>query len=139
MTRHSELRDDRTLAASHLAATKPAAAHSPPATRRTAHHPIPCRVRRSSLSWLDHPKSSKYGVRWSADKDSPSCELCEREWTVIRRRHHCRKCGRLVCDQCSPTKQPVSGSTNPKRTCIRCIEAKAAAQLLITGVAAARG
>ena len=86
-------------------------------------------------AWLEHPKSKKYGVRWA--EDVPGCELCDVRWTLFRRRHHCRSCGSLVCHSCSPARQHVSASPNPKRVCLRCIESKAAAQLLLLITAAA--
>lgn len=34
--------------------------------------------------------------------DSLACELCSRHFTLVQRRHHCRFCGRCVCNTCSP-------------------------------------
>ena len=85
----------------------------------------------ADFAWMESPKSRKYGVRWTPDEDAPGCQLCDRRWTLFNRRHHCRKCGRLVCNACSPMRQHVSASPNPKRVCVRCIESRAAAQLLL--------
>jgi hypothetical protein len=30
-----------------------------------------------------------------------NCVLCHKNFTILRRRHHCRQCGALVCDACS--------------------------------------
>jgi hypothetical protein len=38
---------------------------------------------------------------WKPDGHSPDCELCHAVFTLLFRRHHCRHCGRVVCDQCS--------------------------------------
>lgn len=38
---------------------------------------------------------------WQPDGDTASCVLCESTFTFFNRRHHCRKCGRVVCASCS--------------------------------------
>ena len=38
---------------------------------------------------------------WVDDLKFQKCMLCDAEFTLLERRHHCRKCGRLVCWSCS--------------------------------------
>jgi hypothetical protein len=38
---------------------------------------------------------------WLHDDDAPACMSCAAPWTLRRRRHHCRHCGRVVCGPCS--------------------------------------
>jgi WD40 repeat protein len=38
---------------------------------------------------------------WIADAESNECLLCHAAFTFTKRRHHCRKCGKLVCAKCS--------------------------------------
>jgi hypothetical protein len=38
---------------------------------------------------------------WVRDCDSAKCQCCGKEFTFIRRRHHCRFCGKLFCSHCS--------------------------------------
>ena len=38
---------------------------------------------------------------WANDASRDNCVLCERAFTFITRRHHCRYCGSIVCDRCS--------------------------------------
>lgn len=40
--------------------------------------------------------------RWQRDEDVLSCPICGRDFGIFFRRHHCRKCGRVVCASCSP-------------------------------------
>ena len=41
---------------------------------------------------------------WKQDSSSSSCEVCDAKFhALLRRRHHCRKCGRLVCNSCFTT------------------------------------
>ncbi|EOA86699.1 hypothetical protein ACJQWK_08898 [Exserohilum turcicum] len=39
---------------------------------------------------------------WQPDSDVTQCPVCKRPFTFLLRRHHCRKCGRVVCASCSP-------------------------------------
>ena len=39
--------------------------------------------------------------KWEQDSASGSCRVCEKAFGIVCRRHHCRKCGQLVCDTCS--------------------------------------
>ena len=40
--------------------------------------------------------------RWQPDAEAAECPICKRPFTFYFRRHHCRKCGRVVCNECSP-------------------------------------
>ncbi len=41
---------------------------------------------------------------WINDKARPGCMCCDRKFSVIVRRHHCRYCGRLCCSDCASGK-----------------------------------
>ncbi|VDO97902.1 unnamed protein product [Heligmosomoides polygyrus] len=47
------------------------------------------------------PLPSFIGVRWVPDEDCEQCTACSATFTVVRRRHHCRNCGRIFCHRCS--------------------------------------
>lgn len=40
--------------------------------------------------------------RWQPDDEVTDCPICEMPFTFWYRKHHCRKCGRVVCASCSP-------------------------------------
>ena len=40
--------------------------------------------------------------RWQPDSEVSECPICKRTFTFWFRKHHCRKCGRVVCTSCSP-------------------------------------
>lgn len=40
--------------------------------------------------------------RWQPDADVSECPICHRQFGWLFRKHHCRKCGRVVCNDCSP-------------------------------------
>ncbi|KAJ9458769.1 Lateral signaling target protein 2 [Diplonema papillatum] len=53
-------------------------------------------------------------TQWLNDREVRSCMLCVAPFTVVRRRHHCRKCGGIFCRACSSTTVNVSYfSTTP--------------------------
>ncbi len=73
-------------------------------------------------SWEEH-QSTKYGVEWQRDSEANACTLCESAFhPLLRRRHHCRLCGRLVCDACSKTRRVPRGGAKPERACDRCAQ-----------------
>ena len=42
---------------------------------------------------------------WTRDDASAVCPACGRMFTLLRRRHHCRRCGALACAGCAPAGQ----------------------------------
>ncbi|XP_055291675.1 zinc finger FYVE domain-containing protein 26 isoform X2 [Moschus berezovskii] len=60
--------------------------------------------------------------QWVPDESESVCMVCCRErFTMFNRRHHCRRCGRLVCSSCSTKKMLVEGCReNPTRVCDQC-------------------
>ena len=51
---------------------------------------------------------SNHGVLWIEDSDASSCVCCEKTFNILRRRHHCRLCGQVVCAKCSTTRRVVA-------------------------------
>ena len=39
---------------------------------------------------------------WQPDEGVSHCPICASRFTWLLRKHHCRKCGRVVCANCSP-------------------------------------
>jgi ankyrin repeat protein len=40
-------------------------------------------------------------TNWTKDNSSPICQLCSETFSIRVRRHHCRSCGGVCCDDCS--------------------------------------
>ncbi|PQE20950.1 FYVE zinc finger protein [Rutstroemia sp. NJR-2017a BBW] len=40
--------------------------------------------------------------RWQPDAEVTKCPICYTAFGWLNRKHHCRKCGRVVCNSCSP-------------------------------------
>jgi hypothetical protein len=44
--------------------------------------------------------------KWHRDDDYKNCEICKKDFGMFtRRKHHCRSCGRVVCNDCSSYKK----------------------------------
>jgi hypothetical protein len=48
------------------------------------------------------------GARWKADSEKAACEKCNKPFSILRRKHHCRRCGGLFCDACSSKKADLA-------------------------------
>ena len=62
-------------------------------------------------------------LTWVPDHAANRCLGCEEEFnSVMRRRHHCRYCGRLFCSSCLPYEVPLPelGYTDPVKVCHGC-------------------
>lgn len=59
---------------------------------------------------------------WLPDQEAPACMACFAQFTVVRRRHHCRNCGKIFCARCSSNSVPLPryGHLKPVRVCNRC-------------------
>lgn len=74
---------------------------------------------------------------WQPDSEASECYICHSQFTFLHRKHHCRRCGKIVCSGCSLSKVPYLPSsyvvTPPSqiflesplvahRTCDKCTE-----------------
>mmetsp|Transcript_24332 Transcript_24332/g.34889 ORF Transcript_24332/g.34889 Transcript_24332/m.34889 type:complete len:283 (-) Transcript_24332:132-980(-) len=61
---------------------------------------------------------------WVPDTSTAFCMVCRKDFSLLVRRHHCRKCGRVVCKECAPIKntRPIFeiGFKDPVRHCKEC-------------------
>ena len=46
---------------------------------------------------------------WVPDSMAPLCMGCGSTFSLVRRRHHCRSCGRVFCAKCSPNQVRLTG------------------------------
>uniref|UniRef100_A0A0P4VSQ0 FYVE-type domain-containing protein n=1 Tax=Scylla olivacea TaxID=85551 RepID=A0A0P4VSQ0_SCYOL len=67
---------------------------------------------------------------WVPDGDTNICMHCKKsQFTLINRRHHCRKCGKVVCGPCSSKKVILQHqSSKPLRVCLSCHDEISSAQ-----------
>lgn len=63
---------------------------------------------------------------WTPDKLTSKCKGCCREFSMTKRKHHCRNCGEIFCHSCSEQVIPLPNEQNqlgkPVRVCDRCWE-----------------
>lgn len=63
---------------------------------------------------------------WKPDNSSNICSNCDSKFTFTKRRHHCRKCGELVCMKCSTQRVVIAAvdKNKPLRICDLCFSMK---------------
>ncbi|CAI2356924.1 unnamed protein product [Caenorhabditis sp. 36 PRJEB53466] len=68
------------------------------------------------------PLPAFMGVRWVPDEDCEQCTACSMPFNFVRRRHHCRNCGRIFCHRCScnSISIPEHGYDRKVRVCNLC-------------------
>lgn len=60
---------------------------------------------------------------WVPDSDAPSSMLCDVKFTVLKRRHHCRACGKVLCNKCCSMKYKLEYQGNiDSRVCVFCYQ-----------------
>ena len=59
---------------------------------------------------------------WTQDGHSSQCTFCNTSFTMMRRRHHCRSCGSVVCGDCSTRRLRLTHVNEKKavRVCDKC-------------------
>ena len=63
------------------------------------------------------PKSA-----WVPDDSRDSCMDCGAGFSITLRRHHCRACGRLLCDGCANERVELAPGGAKERVCLTCVE-----------------
>ncbi|KNC54766.1 uncharacterized protein AMSG_01617 [Thecamonas trahens ATCC 50062] len=60
-------------------------------------------------------------VRWVPDEERTHCADCGKKFSLLVRRHHCRRCGDIFCKQCANVfrKIPELEVTEMVRVCNR--------------------
>lgn len=68
--------------------------------------------------------SAREKTAWVSDAERHCCHLCLKMFTNVRRKHHCRACGEVICGKCSSyndVELPSIGTTS-LRLCKYCVE-----------------
>ena len=71
---------------------------------------------------------------WVPDSMTKECMICSTKFSAFQRKHHCRRCGRVVCTSCSPHRVSLvtgeggvvsgggEGGGKLERTCRECFK-----------------
>ncbi|GIY15623.1 zinc finger FYVE domain-containing protein 9 [Caerostris darwini] len=59
---------------------------------------------------------------WIPDANALNCMHCNMKFTVIKRRHHCRGCGKVLCSRCCNQKAYLSYLNKEDRICQPCAD-----------------
>ncbi|KAJ2614196.1 hypothetical protein H4S08_001819 [Coemansia sp. RSA 1365] len=83
------------------------------------------RTRRSTMMHFPRVAENFDAPVWDPDESSDRCYICFRDFTLFMRRHHCRACGKIVCNACSRKNIVFMGQTSTEakegRGCDQCI------------------
>ncbi|KAL5008114.1 hypothetical protein ScPMuIL_013695 [Solemya velum] len=62
--------------------------------------------------------------QWVPDVECPYCMQCQTKFVLMKRRHHCRRCGRCYCSTCCEKKVSLHRMCfiDPVRQCDSCCE-----------------
>ncbi|XP_007903715.2 RUN and FYVE domain-containing protein 1 [Callorhinchus milii] len=60
------------------------------------------------------------GNAWLKDDEATTCKQCEKEFSISRRKHHCRNCGDIFCNNCSGNELALPSYPKPVRVCDTC-------------------
>lgn len=77
----------------------------------------------SSFGLFQMPKEVPTKQQWVPDSETSHCMCCKRQkFSLLTRRHHCRRCGRVVCSSCSQNRIQLPEIYNDLmvRACLEC-------------------
>ncbi|KAM9355627.1 LOW QUALITY PROTEIN: zinc finger FYVE domain-containing protein 26 [Pholidichthys leucotaenia] len=118
---------DSSLSSSRIESPAPSATSTPthtPSSNSTDREKdrVSSGKKRGSPAKFQPPEQPPARKDWVPDAQQRVCMVCQRErFTMFNRRHHCRRCGRLVCQSCSERKMPVEGCPGEEvRICDQC-------------------
>eukprot|EP00092_Neocalanus_flemingeri_P046542 GFUD01052375.1.p1 GENE.GFUD01052375.1~~GFUD01052375.1.p1 ORF type:complete len:264 (+),score=85.11 GFUD01052375.1:114-905(+) len=68
--------------------------------------------------------SDDHAAVWVPDSEANTCMHCKKvQFTLVNRRHHCRKCGVVCCNTCSSKRFLLPAqSSKPLRVCMSCYD-----------------
>ncbi|KAI9595692.1 hypothetical protein BDF19DRAFT_61986 [Syncephalis fuscata] len=78
--------------------------------------------RKDSMSSEISRQSDLDGVAWVPDEMVDTCMVCKKtKFGMMVRKHHCRRCGFVICWNCSEMRRSISQPERKVRTCVDCV------------------
>ncbi|XP_033747222.1 rab GTPase-binding effector protein 1-like [Pecten maximus] len=68
---------------------------------------------------LEKIRQAETEVRWQHEDDVDECTNCKQAFSVTKRKHHCRHCGRIFCADCT-VKTVTNASNRVSKVCDIC-------------------
>lgn len=60
--------------------------------------------------------------KWTDDSQVLDCMGCGKAFSLTIRKHHCRNCGNIFCNECSARQAPIASAKKPVRVCDSCFK-----------------
>jgi len=71
------------------------------------------------------PPDVSYRPPWQPDDDVKKCNKCNSEFSLFKRKHHCRACGKIYCSNCTSKNTKIKNlgyDEEPVKVCDGCFE-----------------
>ncbi|XP_046374469.1 rab GTPase-binding effector protein 1-like isoform X1 [Haliotis rufescens] len=69
---------------------------------------------------LEKIRQAENEVRWQHEEDVEDCNNCKQNFSVTRRKHHCRHCGKIFCNECTSKTVHSGPNFKPSKVCDVC-------------------
>lgn len=69
---------------------------------------------------LEKIRQGENEVRWQHEDDVEECTNCHQSFSVTKRKHHCRHCGKIFCADCTQKTVPSGPSMRLSKVCDVC-------------------
>lgn len=69
---------------------------------------------------LEKIRQAETEVRWQHEEDVDECNNCRQAFTVTRRKHHCRHCGKIFCADCNAKNVSSGPNMRSSKVCDVC-------------------
>lgn len=69
---------------------------------------------------LEKIRQAETEVRWQHEEDVDECSNCKQQFSVTKRKHHCRHCGKIFCNDCISKTVNSGPNSRPSKVCDIC-------------------